>query len=188
MNYKEIETKYSANDIKMEDFVKLVSPLNPQWMMVSSYDDYFTNKDGEFIRYRYTDHMGELTIKRKTVDTNNNNRIEVNIPTDGKNGSAIEAFVGLLGYSRNFSIFKTCKIAFLEKIVLVYYIVYDANLNEKQRFIEIEANEKYKWSSEDEAWEELLKYEKMMESLDITPKNRLRKSLFEIFKKNSPEK
>lgn len=183
MHFKEIETKYYADNISMDAFVKLVAPLNPEWVMVSSYDDYFTNTQDDFIRYRYHDHMGELTIKRKTINSNNNNRIEVNLPTQGKASTTVGAFVDLLGYKLNFSIFKTCKIAFLEKAVLVYYIVYDENLNEKQRFIEVEANEKYNWTSEQEAWDEVIKYEKMLEPLGITSKNRLRKSLFELFKK-----
>jgi adenylate cyclase class IV len=149
MHFKELETKYFADDIGMDDFIKLIQPLNPEWMMVSSYDDYFTNDSGEFIRYRYHDHMGELTIKRKTTDANNNNRVEVNIPTDGKSGASIEAFTGLLGYKKNFSIFKTCKIAFLEE----------------------------------EAWAEVVKYDNMLAPLGISAKNRLKKSLFEIFKK-----
>jgi adenylate cyclase class IV len=183
MHFKEIETKYSGNSIGMDDFVKVVQPLNPEWMMVSSYDDYFVNDEDEFIRYRYHDHMGELTIKRKTTDTNNNNRIEVNLSTDGKSSQAVAQFVDLLGYKFNFSIFKTCKIAFLEKAVLVYYVVYDENLKELQRFIEIEANEKYAWLSEEEAWSEVIKYEKMFEPIGITPQHRLRKSLYELFKK-----
>lgn len=183
MHFKELETKYSADDIDMADFIKLVEPLNPEWMMVSSFDDYFTNDKDEFIRYRYHDHMGELTIKRKTTDANNNNRVEVNVPTDGKASAAIDAFCDLLGYKKNFSIFKTCKIAFLEKTVLVYYIVYDKNLNEKQRFIEVEAKENYPWTSEEEAWAEVIKYENMLAPLGISSKNRLKKSLFEIFKK-----
>lgn len=183
MQFQELEFKYYANDIGIEDFTKLVEPLSPRWVMVSSYDDYFTNSGDDFIRYRYHDTMGELTIKRKTTDTNNNKRVEINLPTQGNNSKAVAAFVDLLGYKHNFSIFKTCKIAFLEKAVLVYYIVYDPNLNEKHRFIEVEANEDYNWSSEQEAWDEVFKYEKMLEPLGITPKNRLRKSLFEIFKK-----
>lgn len=182
MHFREVETKYYADDIKMDDFIALMHSLNPEWMMVSSYDDYFTNENGDFIRYRHHDHMGELTIKRKTNDSNNLNRIEVNLPTEGKSSKTVAAFVDLLGYKHNFSIFKTCKIAFLEKVVMVYYVVYDSNLNEKHRFIEVEANESYRWSSEDEAWEEVLKYEKFLEPLGITSKNRLRKSLFEIFR------
>jgi len=187
MHFKEIETKYYAASIGMEEFTKLVEPLNPEWMMVSSYDDYFTNDKDEFIRYRYHDTMGELTIKRKTSDLNNNNRVEVNLPTQGKSSKAVEAFVDLLGYKPNFSIFKTCKIAFLEKAVLVWYVVYDPNMKELERFVEIEANEKYSWQSEEEAWAEVTKYEKMLEPLGITPKHRLRKSLFELFKKTIPK-
>jgi adenylate cyclase class IV len=183
MEFKEVETKYYADDIKMDDFVKLVQPLDPEWIMVSSYDDYFINDNDEFIRYRYHDHMGELTIKRKTTDANNNNRVEVNVPTDGKSSKSVAAFVDLLGYKFNFSIFKTCKIAFLDRVVLVYYVVYDKNLNELHRFVEIEANEKFAWGSEVEAWDEVIKYEKMFEPLGITPKHRLRKSLYELFKK-----
>jgi adenylate cyclase class IV len=183
MHFKELETKYLADDIDMNDFIKLVQPLSPEWMMVSSYDDYFTNDKDEFIRYRYHDHMGELTIKRKTTDANNNNRVEVNVPTDGKSGASIEAFAKLLGYEKNFSIFKTCKIAFLPKAVLVYYVVYDENLNEKKRFIEVEAKEDYSWASEEEAWATVVEYENMLAPLGISAKNRLKKSLFEIFKK-----
>jgi adenylate cyclase class IV len=183
MHFKELETKYYADDIDMADFIKLVQPLNPTWMMVSSYDDYFVNDSDEFIRYRYHEHMGELTIKRKTTGANNNNRVEVNVPTDGKSGAAIEAFASLLGYKKNFSIFKTCKIAFLEKAVLVYYIVYDENLNEKKRFIEVEAKEDYAWASEEEAWAMVVQYEDMLAPLGISAKNRLKKSLYEMFKK-----
>ena len=167
----------------MDDFVKLVDPMNPEWIMVSSYDDYFVNDKDEFIRYRYHDNMGELTIKRKTTDNNNLKRLEVNIKTESKSSKSVSAFVELLGYKPNFSIFKTCKIAFLEKVVLVYYIVYDQNLNELNRFIEVEAREDYKWSNEEAAWEEVLKYEKTLEPLGITSRNRLKKSLFELFKK-----
>jgi adenylate cyclase class IV len=183
MHFKEIETKYSANDIDLNKFVELVSAMNPNWIMVSSYDDYFTNQSDEFIRYRYTDQHGELTIKRKTTDTNNNNRIEVNLKTEGKNFPTVNAFANLLGYNLNFSIYKTCKIALIDKVVLVYYVVYDDKLNELQRFIEIEAKEEHSWESEEQAWAEVTKYEKLLEPLGITPRNRLKKSLYEIFKK-----
>ena len=186
MKFKELETKYGADEIDMKDFIDLIQPLNPEWMMVSSYDDYFVNSDEEFIRYRYHDLMGELTIKRKTTDANNNNRVEVNVPTDGKSGPEVAAFCELLGYKKNFSIFKTCKIAFLPKAVLVYYVVYDANLNEKKRFIEVEAKETYNWTSEEEAWATVVEYENLLAPLGISSKNRLKKSLFELFKK-SPE-
>lgn len=181
MDFFEVETKYSANHISIDDFVKIIDPLNPEWVMVSSYDDYFTNENDEFIRYRYHDNMGELTIKRKTNDNNNLKRIEVNIKTESKSSKAVAAFVELLGYKLNFSIFKTCKIAILDKVTLVYYIVYDSNLNELERFIEIEAREDIKWE-EDEAWDEVMKFEEKLSPLGISSRKRLKKSLFEIFK------
>lgn len=185
MKFKEIETKYDAGDVSWQAFIDLVTTFNPnKWMLVSSYDDYFTNKDNCFIRYRYTDDRGELTIKKKTIDKNNNERIEVNVPTSGDNLATIQAFAELLGYSYNFGIYKTCKIAFLDRVVLVYYVVYDKEMKEQRRFIEVEANEHFEWQSEQDAWNEVVTYEKLLEPLGITPQNRLKKSLFEIFKKD----
>ena len=183
MDYKELETKYSADDIKLEDFISLSNTLPiKKKMMVSSYDDYFVDAAGNFIRYRHHEGRGELTIKRKTSDKNNNDRIEVNVPTTGDNLKTISTFVGLLGYTYNFGIFKTAQIYWIDKVVLVYYVVYDKELKELRRFVEIEADEDLEWTSEAEAWDEIAKYEKLMEPLGITPKNRLKKSLFETFK------
>jgi adenylate cyclase class IV len=187
MVFKEIESKYDAKDISMNKFMELITTnykVNKK-MLVSSFDDYFIDKDGNFIRYRYTDDRGELTIKRKTIDKNNNDRIEVNVPTTGDNLKAIEAFVDLLGYKHNFGIYKTCQIYWVDKVVLVYYVVYDKEMKELRRFVEIEANEDLTWTSEEEAWDEVTKYEKALESLGISPKHRLKKSLYEIFRKAS---
>jgi len=184
MQFKEIEFKYDASDIEMSKFMELMTPLTiRKKMMVSSYDDYFTDDHGNFIRYRHHDDRGELTIKRKTTEKNNNERIEVNVPTAGDNLNTITAFVDLLSYKHNFGIYKTCKIFWVDKVVFVYYVVYDKELRELRRFIEVEADEDLQWASEQEAWDEIAKYEKLMEPLGIGPKNRLRKSLFEIFKK-----
>ena len=185
MMFKEIEYKYDGADINMESFVDLVEKnfIVNKKMMVSSYDDYFTNLEGNFIRYRYSDGRGELTIKRKLSEHNNNERIEVNVPTAGDNLKTISAFVGLLDYTHNFGIYKTCKIYWVDKVVLVYYVVYDKELKEVRRFIEIEADEDLQWESEQQAWDEIAKYEKLLEPLGIKPKNRLRKSLFEVFRK-----
>jgi adenylate cyclase class IV len=182
MRFKEIETKYDATNIKMEDFLKVIDQLPVRdKLLVSSYDEYYTNKDSDFIRYRHSNDRGELTIKRKVNEANNNDRVEVNLPTQGDNVQTVSAFVGLLGYGHNFSIYKTCNIFWTGKVDLVYYVVYDKEFKEKRRFIEIEADEHLEWESEDEAWNEVVKYEKLLEPLGITPKNRLRKSLFEIF-------
>ncbi len=185
MDFKEIEFKYDANGVSMEKFIELVESnfSMTKKMMVSSYDDYFTDNNGNFIRYRHHDNRGELTIKRKLNANNNNERVEVNVPTSGDNLKAVTAFVDLLGYKHNFGIYKTCKIYWTGKVVLVYYVVYDKELKELRRFIEIEADEDLPWATEQEAWDEIAKYEALMAPLGITPKNRLKKSLFEIFRK-----
>jgi adenylate cyclase class IV len=184
MKFKEIETKYSADEITFDNFMKIINSLPiTKSKMVSSFDDYFVNGDGDFVRYRYTDETGELTIKRKTSKTNNNERVEINVPTSGNNLNTIQAFVGLLGYKHNFGIYKTCKIFWLDKVDLVYYVVYDKEFKELRRFIEIEALEDHPWESEQQAWDEVVKYEKILEPLGITPQHRMKRSLFEQFRR-----
>lgn len=185
MHYKEIEAKYDAQEISLQQFQALVASLKPhKAMTVSSYDDYFV-KENDFIRYRYTDNRGELTIKKKISDKNNNERIEVNLPTNGNNFDTVSAFTDLLGYKYNFGIYKTCKIYWVDKVSIVYYIVYDKEMKELRRFMEIEADEEATWESEQQAWDEVVKYEKLFEPLGITPKHRLKKSLFETFRKEA---
>lgn len=182
MKFKEIETKYSADGKSMQDFMDLVEPMKPnKVMLVSSYDDYFVNKKENFIRYRYTDNRGELTIKYKTTDKNNNERIEINLPTAGDNFLHVSEFCKYLGYDWNFGIYKTCKIYWVDNMVLVYYVVYNKEMKELRRFIEIEADEDHEWESEQQAWDKVVEYEKILAPLGITAQNRLKKSLFEIF-------
>ncbi len=186
MQFKEIEYKYDGSSLQMEKFTDLMETFRiNKRMMVSSFDDYFVDAAGNFVRYRYTDDRGELTIKRKLSDKNNNERVEVNVPTAGDNLKTVAAFVDLLGYKHNFGIYKSCRIFWIDKVVMVYYVVYDKELKELRRFVEIEANEDLQWDTEEEAWNEIDKYEKLLEPLGITPKNRLKKSLFEIFRKTA---
>lgn len=184
IEHVEVEVKYSADNIKFEAFKQIIESLPVRKkMVVSSFDDYFTDKDGNFIRYRYTDDRGELTIKRQTTKNNNFERVEVNIAASNNNNGSIVKFVNLLGYQHNFTIYKTCQIFWLDKVDLVYYVVYDKEFKELRRFIEIEALEDIPWNSAEEAWAEVIKYEKMLEPLGIGPKNRMRNSLFQLFHK-----
>ena len=64
-------------------------------------------------------------------------------------------------------------------------MVYDENIKELGRFIEIEADETHEWKSEKEALEEINKFEKLLLPLGLNNKNRLRKSLFEMFRKGN---
>lgn len=186
MKFREIEVKYDASEIALKDFVKLVESMYEvrKHLLVSSYDDYFTDKDGNFLRYRHKEGRGELTIKRKLTEHNNNKRIEVNLPTDGNAMEAVSQFAELLGYKHNFCIYKTCQVYWVNNLVVVYYVVYDQEWKELRRFIEIEADEDKFWASEEDAWEAVNNCEKVFEKLGITPKNRLKKSLFEMFRKD----
>jgi adenylate cyclase class IV len=186
MKFKEIESKYHANEIKMADFIRLMEELNPnKKLTVSSYDDYFINEKDDFIRYRHNDDVGELTIKRKINPKNNIERVEINLPIAESNFLKIKEFVSLLGYRHNFTIYKTCKIYWIDNKVISYYMVYDENIKELGRFIEIEADETHEWKSEKEALEEINKFEKLLLPLGLNNKNRLRKSLFEMFRKGN---
>lgn len=183
MQFREIETKYDASDISLKEFIALVeSKWKPnKHLLVSSYDDYFTDKDNNFLRYRHKEGRGELTIKRKLDSQNNNRRVEVNLPTAGDSMEAVTQFAGLLGYKHNFCVYKTCQVYWIDNMVICYYVVYDEEWKELRRFLEIEADEDFQWESEAHAWCAVEEYEKAFEVLGITAKNRLKKSLFEMF-------
>jgi adenylate cyclase class IV len=185
MEFIEVELKYDADAIKLRDFKKLINDSfsNIRWQEVASWDDYFVDKSQDFMRYRHNEHQNQMTLKKKMSDVNNNKRIEVNLDLEKNSFSTVSKFAELQGYKHNFKIFKWCDIAWLEKVNIVYYIVQDDELHEKRRFIEIEANESYNWKSEEEAMEEVVKIEKLLEPLGISPQNRLRKSLFEMYQK-----
>ena len=85
--FTELEYKYKADDIDLKDFRQLMSTLSTiKQKDVSSWDHYFTNafNPDEFIRFRVSDNP-ELTIKRKTNQNNNWNRVEVDLPLRDNN-------------------------------------------------------------------------------------------------------
>lgn len=186
--FNELEFKYKADDISLQDFQKLMNTLAVTHKKdVSSWDHYFTNTaEDEFLRYRESTEP-ELTIKRKLNKNNNWERIEVDLPINPKkvNMPTMTKFVSLLGYNNKKSIYKTCFITWLEYINFVYYIVYDADMKEKGRFIEVEFNkDKLDSTLMDKGIEYHLKYgQEVLAKLGLTPQNRLKKSLFEIFVK-----
>jgi adenylate cyclase class IV len=186
MQFREIETKYDASAITLKDFTNLIkSKFNiKKHLLVSSFDDYFTDKDDNFLRYRHKEDRGELTIKRKLDVNNNNKRVEVNLPMDGDSMQAVTQFAELLGYKHNFCVYKTCDVYWVDNMVICYYVVYNEEWKEQRRFIEIEANEDFQWESEEFAWQTVESYEKHFAALGVSSKNRLKKSLFEMFKQS----
>ena len=186
--FTELELKFRADNIKLTDFEALVESLPYNKKKLASSWDYYLVKEGspdEFQRYRESD-KPELTKKVKTVSGNNLNRVEVDLPLDADRISykLVEFYVGLEGYKFNFKIFKSCTIYWFENINMVHYSAFDANMNKLGSFVEIEYEKsKVAEVGEAKAIEELKEWEKKLGQLGITPQNRLRKSLFELYRK-----
>jgi hypothetical protein len=184
--FSELEFKYKADDIKLQDFVSLMATLPiVNQKDVSSWDHYYIgNNEDEFIRYRESTDP-ELTIKRKTTQNNNWQRIEIDLPLDHSRikSETVSKWVELLNYKHKRSIYKTCFIYWTTDINFVYYIVYDTDMKEKGRFIEVEVN-KYGQNPNGIHPDNMLKYgQDVLLKLGLSPQNRLKKSLFEIFVK-----
>lgn len=186
MKFKEIEFKYDASDVSLRDFNKLISGLNPVYHLnAGSYDYYYEKQENEFIRFR-AGFKPELTIKVKTAKTNSFIRTELNLPLDTNKDTddlldTVNTFCSLLSFNPKFTIYKNCHIHYFKQWNAVYYIVYDVELKEVGRFIEIEINEGYP-DTEQQAKEDLSIAEKLLAPLGITSKNRMFKNLYEIFK------
>lgn len=184
--YSELEFKYKADDIALSSFIALMKelPIVSQ-KDVSSWDHYYiSGNEDEFIRFRESTDP-ELTIKRKTNQNNNWVRIEIDLPLDGARikTETVANWVELLNYKHKRSIYKTCFIYWTNYINFVYYIVYDTDMKEKGRFIEVEVN-KYGPNPNGIHPDHMLKYgQDVLAKLGLTPQNRLKKSLFEIFVK-----
>lgn len=193
--FSELEYKYKADDIGLKQFCDLMEELGYLFQITaSSWDYYYTNNSEDFIRLRESEKSPELTIKRKTQKENNWIRREVDLPLSISRYSrkAVEEFVNLEGYEENFKIYKSCFIYIQNYTNYVYYIVYDEQMREKGRFIEVEVNKDKidqisnidtKDQEANSPLQILKNAEKELEKLGITNKNRLKKSVFELFRR-----
>jgi hypothetical protein len=185
----ELEYKYAADEISIKKFNEFANKSSPiAFLEVGSWDSYFTNsKQEDFIRLREGP-APELTIKKKTSGSNNFSRIEVDLPLKSsvENKRIVSAWVDLLNYKENFKIYKNCFIYFYDDWNIVYYVVYDQELKEKGRFIEIEIDKKKVafLGGAEKAMERLKSIEESLSPLGILPANRLRRSMWEMFKKD----
>jgi adenylate cyclase class IV len=193
VQFIEVETKYRADDIALHDFHTLMQKFGldtpERFLYVSSNDIYFV-KGEEFLRYRTGGERREFTYKRKSEDKNNFYRLELNVPAPDSVFIAEKFADDCLGFKRNFDIHKTCWIYHADDAILVYYTVTDKDGN-KANFIEIEVKEDlvisnddgtHRHLTKDEAWAIITKWEKELSALGISPQNRLRKSLFEMYR------
>lgn len=192
--YLEIECKYNADDIDRIAFKDLAKSLIPKsFIYVESKDVYYVRAENEFLRHRLPaenkggpeEHRSELTFKKKHKENNNWTRTEVNLRVDQNDPKLVDAFCEGLGYKKNFSIEKACDIYFYDDADIVYYTVKDEN-GKYAHFMEIEANEDIGMTQE-ESWNVILKYEKLLLPLGISPQKRKKLSLYEMYVK-APKK
>jgi hypothetical protein len=201
LEFHEFEVKFRVDESKLNDWKQIVGKYrdeNPdeykEFVYVDSDDIYYTKAsaskdvDYEFVRYRFSDDKknkrAELTTKKKLKNANNIVRIEYNARVDNNTKENIEGFVTVgLGYQYNFRITKYVQIYVFKDATLPFYTVIDEK-GKRDTFIEIEVDEELLHKiTEKEAWAIVEKYEKILEPLGITPRNRLRKSLFEMYGK-----
>jgi adenylate cyclase class IV len=146
-----------------------------------------------FMRYRRPSHgldgdRKELTTKYQQDGSKNNiQREEKNIRVDKTEESTIMSFVKDIGYRMNFSIWKTCHIYNFQDATLVFYSVYDTTNGKSTKmdnFVEIEiSEEKVASMTEDDAWKIIEKYENSLTTVGLSAKTRLRKSLFQMYRR-----
>lgn len=185
----EFETKYRVEGDLVYKFKTIVSEMDfKDFVYAEGPDYYYTKPDGSFLRYRKatTEKRAEVTMKEKPSGAKHNIlRKEVNWRVDNTPKETIHEGALMMGYTFNFSIWKACHIYKLKDgTTLVFYTVRDEN-NKLDHFVEIELDEKniHKFS-EEEAWNIIRKYEEILSPLGITYRNRLTKSLYEMYVKD----
>lgn len=199
LEFHEFEVKFRVDESKLNDWKQLVRDYKEenlsefkQFIYVDSDDIYYTQEslkddvDYKFVRYRFSEKekRAELTTKTKLKDSNNIIRKEQNVRVDQNTKETIHEFITEgLEYEYNFTITKYVQIYKFKDATLPWYTVIDSN-GKRDTFCEIEVDEDLLHKiTEDEAWAIISKYEKILEPLGITPRNRLRKSLFEMYRK-----
>ncbi len=189
MKAKEVEFKYKADGIKLTAFKEFCNGLKGPYSYkeISGWDDFWDKKEDEdgFYRIREDHERLELTYKHKTKETNNYIRRENNLKISSATPrEEVEIFIEDSGYSYNNTLFKNCFIFIAESHTLVYYICYDEDMKEIGRFVEIEMSEDHPWPTEKDAWNELIAMERICKPLGVTPQARVKRSLFEMFRKD----
>lgn len=195
LDHVEFETKYRVEQSIQLPFKLIVEkmPTFKDFVFAAGPDEYYVN--GKlFARYRKESNKGvnsraEITVKIKPEGAKNNIiREEFNVRVDSTPKETIAKFLNALGFEYSFTVIKTCFIYHMEDATLVSYTVADVTdgtIKREDNFIEIEVSEeKIHEMTKDQAWEILIKYEKALEELGINPQKRLRKSLYEMYKRD----
>lgn len=189
LEHIEFETKYRVEESLLLPFKELVESLEgiKKFIYVQGTDEYYTSELG-LARYRREEFSktgrAEVTFKDKPVGASSNIiRKEVNWRVDHTKPKDIKAGLEMRGYKFNFKIWKACHVYNFEEVTLVCYSVRDEETKELAHFLEIEVAEG-KGLTEEQSWNIIKKYEEILTPLGITSRNRLRKSLFEMYKRD----
>jgi len=189
--FTELEYKYDASNVKLSDFQKFIDGLKEdhdyqKLQEASSWDMYYVSSDNpnSFMRFRNGE-SPELTIKEKTVDSNNWERFELDLPLDGRRITevTVDKFTSYLGYFLSRKIFKSCFIHWFNLVNYVYYTVYNDEMVEIGRYIEVEINKDKVPELQETAISLLKSHEKALAQLGLNHNNRMKRSLFEIYVK-----
>lgn len=187
--YIELESKFKMELTDLLPFKELVQSMNPDnFLYIEGPDYYFTKEDGDtFIRYRVplgSKGDGQLTMKKKTNNNNNVIRIELNVDVINMNLHKATKFAEMLDFKLNFQINKQCHIYMFSDAIVCFYTVTSPGNKEPLHALEIEVKEEKVDELGEEASMEILRsYEKKFEALGISAQRRLKKSLFEMYRK-----
>jgi hypothetical protein len=145
----ELELKFDASKISIEDFKEFCYGLNPDSSKtVSGPDSYWTIGDAI---WRHRADSRELTQKRRKSGVSSQDRLEMDLIYDSSmSPQFIDNFLALSGFKLEFALTKTAYISYVYKSGHKFSIVvYDVNkvgengkLVEPRRFIEIEIDKK----------------------------------------------
>jgi len=189
----EFECKYKTEEAKLIQFKKVIETVEglKSFLYVQGGDTYYTTKmetEASFARYRKAEFEKNpkawLTFKKRLVKGSSYKRKEPNIVVTGTPIHEIEAALEMHGYKKNFEIYKFCHIYKFADATLVFYTVVD-DTDKHSSFIEIEVDEATISNlTEEDAWVVIRKYEEYLELMGISYKNRLQKSLFDMFRQD----
>lgn len=210
LEHVEFETKYRVEDHLLIEFKQILEGHTDlkDFIYVEGPDLFFVypenwftsmpqwDPSGTFIRYRKPSFgldkgRRQVTWKYKPKDAKNNiQRKEHNWDIGKTPEKVIIEQIQDSGAVFNSSIVKNCHIYQFGDATLVFYTVYDTTFGKPKKadhFIEIEVcEEKIADMTEDQAWLVIEKYEKVLSPLGINAQKRLRKSLFEMYRKDVP--
>lgn len=211
LEHIEFETKYRVEDhllIKFKQILESHADLC-DFIYIEGPDYFYTypqawfdanqkwDQSGTFIRYRKPSFgldkgRRQVTWKYKPKDAKNSiQRKEHNWDIGKTPEKTVIEQLQDSGATFNASIVKNCHIYQFDDATLVFYTVYDTTYGEPKKadyFVEIEVcEEKIGDMNEQEAWTIIEKYEKVLAPLGISAQKRLRKSLFEMYRKDGPK-